>query len=1624
MRAPLRACLLPLLLAAGCGSAPPRTPPTQLITGGLAAWVDRGPQDKPVLVVGTVTPDGTHKALAHSNGLYLSLKEDNDFRVSLPFESVTSDGRLLRLQCHKHGNHTPGLSVRAADGGGLLVEVDDVVGLQSRVREVTIDYFLDADSPVEESWVPHLHPGPDYVAGDESWQLPLAFLRAGEHALALVPEPAGRELRRLPQALRVDPELRRIRHGLVAQQVEMTGEGTGLYRTDSGVDVQGETLTFRHLLLPTGQAVPRRTFDDIVDGLFRRWSAPQLDGPGDAQPVSWQRAAAQLTADAAARWADCRIAGKDLGLITSERREHGWRTWFTWRYQPLRTAMALHRMAELTGDEHLQEQAEQTVRSLLLAPSRAGLPPALIDIDPVARQVQGGTDDGADGHAGWIRTLDAVWTAYWRLRARQWLPNLSEQILAASRETTRFLLANQLANGAFPTFFDAEYLAPRRRVLFDDSAESAGAALFLAEYGAATGDGEALAAAGKTLQFLDNLSQDSAWRDFEIWRHENSMPANATAAGGADGSIGWLFASFAAVRLAQVGGPDQRAAAAGSARRFLHRLATFQQVRVRAWHPEDLVGGISCTNLDSRWNDARTGLAAEAFLAGYELTGERIWLQRGALALRAVLHAPLTDDSALAAGAGAGAISSQLAAAQWGQGVVDVDGGFAQGLDAIWLSELRATEDEVWLQCSSDAGVASARLTFRGLGSRQGMVLNVNGKVLGFRSAAQLTAGVDVEVRPLPRLDFRPPAEIAADVPWPLQVPCSGQGGAHCTAVLELRRDDQVVEKVPLALNTEVGTLQPVTAFVPRLPVGTQLAARLLVADGGTQWSVPAVGSRRIVVSDYQCLDPGDDDESYLQDAGDSRVALFADGREGCRELLAADAPQHPSMIMAVPVPPRAVRVQLDVWLLGAAQIDAEDRLLHLDSNAPPTPRHLQFTIADRRLWPDGLLPLRFEALGASLQVARIRYRSEGDAAEPPPAGHTRHNRVPASSLRIAVLPLRLDDLPCEATPDQLRTACFGDADYAMTPAPNPTVTAGSAASVLNSLSGGGTKLQGQVLHRLDILLLAAELRSEPDGGRQRLIDAVREALEVSGAAPDLDAVVVVHGGGDRLHLGPPTDDGIAPRILFMPERGTDGTFLASGDLLYRLLRATRELTDASAPEHGAFGALALGGVSPDHQPAGPIALDREKLGWVDRIELDQDAELEVPTLQQDRAFLGLRCIDLQDRGDLIVEGRREIRSDAGGDGVLLYWDQSAAPVLVARPEDAALVTRLRLSPRLEQAPTPFFPGTRQDLFAAPFVFGLRTHPTLATPRGEVPWALDLRHERGRSFASVTANFVALGDWRQALWQSSQPGAATTPMPLDLDLGRNGQVTASRSEVVVRPPLTGSIEGQLTLPRQDGLQRLFVRLEAAAGAPGAATAVRLGSGDRLLASVRVAAGAPASIELDLPPQARELRLACAAAAGDGVPVRLRQCTMVPRQPAWTVLTPPQQGCVEQAWMDQGFHSLGLAMRTDNGGRASLELPLILPSDPSRLRLVGGLPLAAARDVTLRLRLSLRAVDGSSVLAMAPELRLVRGAGATPLWTALVAMPEGPARELRMLRLELSGPPDTDLWFQTIEVCPR
>lgn len=1558
----MRACpvITPFLalVLAGCGSAP--VAPPSVTVPGAAAWAEPG-KDGPELVVGIPGPDGRPLALGRARGLRLVTEEDLGFPHILPFASSTRDGQQLVFHCLPAASHRARVQIEASSNGELRVLVVDEVGLENRVREITLDYQFLAEGPVGEAFVPQLPPRPEQALSDASFHLPLAYLRAGSRALAVMPdiEHLGRH-RRIPQCLRADPDLRQIRHGLMVPADVGGGEP---------VAVRGERLEFAHWVVPGGTAAPESTLNTLVDGIWQRL----------VTPVAQKRAAHAMPDVASVAQAFLARCKESNGSTAAS---------FGWDRQDLAVAHALARLA--MGDEVLRRQAARTVRLLLSAPRRSGMLPLRADVEP------GRLDAVATGNL--LRTQDAAWTGWWLLQLPAWLPEENENVAAATDELGRFLVHNQLDSGAFPTWFDREYLAPQRDPRLERSAESACAALFLAELAATTDKPDVTSACWRALSFLDSELRTTGLAT--ALPSERPLLSKGSCRPVSSQSLG--LASLAAARAASASkDSERREAGIALLRRFLLQLACLQQTWERPWQATDRTGAFRRSNLDADWNDHTTVLCALAFLEGYELTGDPTFLQRGAAALTAAMN-----TEGLTGGASAEAMAlvlfvSHRVQARLGQAVFDVPSGRTGALDALWIQHAAVTAGVVDLLPLTTAGPARARICIRGApplpeGYR------VTGTSRVSVSAAELAAGIELPVRTVPALTFRPPAEVALDQPFEAFAAWSGEWPDSAQAWLEVVSDRGSL-RVPLDADHEAHRFQPAEPFVPQGHEGERLRLRLWLQDGDLQLSEPVHGMRTVVIGPMHCIDPGDDDEHTLQRPTAARLELFETGAENCRAL-----PPEEGATWLVPVPPDATRLRLQILLRGHARVDAGDRTLHDDrEDADASVRWLAVESTDRRLWQDGTLPLRLQARHGPLQIARIRHLASGRGAIV--SGQVRPAE-PVPGLRVAVIPVEFDDLPVTATALDLQQACFGDRDYTATPGPQPRRTAGSAAALLRAMSGGDAALRGSVLEPIRVPGLASA-HCATEAARQKLAETLRQRLRSSDLLVDL--VVAVLGAPAAQWL-PGSMTGTPP-VVMLPERTADGSFLPSGSLLTALLVAGHGVADLTSPDASAFGRLDLTSCGGGHVPSGLTGSQLQRLGWVDRIELS-GGDVEVPALHEDRAFLALVADPLCGRADLLVEDRRSGPGEPGlSGGILLAWDlRQAPPLLFGRGREPCRPHLLRLSPDPASWPTPWHPGGPGDLFLAAVELDGSSSPSLATVEGESLWALSLRPGSNRWQLHIRSLVTQPGPFDAATWTTRTGPGEPAPMPLHLDLGSGGQVTTVAGTLRVKPRSSGSVRGDFPLPLASGPRRLFATLRADGG--NGVSEATLYAGAPLL-RVPLAAGAVARVEVDLP-RGLAPRLGFEVAAGrDGGPaVFLESWRLVPLQPAQTWLLGEADAPAAEPWSDGVVRTIALQLVCSD--QAPVELPAAVPAGRCILRLRLGRPYAEAEGEPVRVDLAMRSRDGSQVLPLC-ELSLPAGPG--PVTTALVPLPHRERDEVMFFVLRRSGPAGARAWVQSAQI---
>ncbi|MCA8942013.1 MAG: hypothetical protein KDB80_05575, partial [Planctomycetes bacterium] len=751
----------------------------------------------------------------------------------------------LRVECDESNGHAVSLTIRLSGPGETHVGVVDRVSRRSRVYELTLDYSWLQGSRLDRVITPYRSHRPEQLAGDLAFHAPVTFLRRGPAAFALTPdlEQLTRD-RRIPQAIEMLRSPWTVRHGLVAHRVaEPSSQVTFTREGVQPVAIGAEQLAFGHYVRALADAEPHASLVGAFSALWER-TAGRRSGLPPVGPSLSEAAELALVEFAATTWRDHGGVGgaHDAGSYSSAAvvESSGERsvadTWFGARRQALRTAYAELRRSERSSTASI-DRAASVARLALSAPRRSGLVPSRFHIDATGAQIWQPNDPNSvlgDHH----HVFDAAVTGYWLLELRGHLPDLAPRIDDVTRGLARFLMQNQRSSGSIPAFYDQEYLTPRRDVFDDRSPECGSAALFLAAFARTFDDPQAEVAAQRALRFLGaEMRPEQDWPDFETLDGSSAPRPHR----GVSGTLGLLFAAracFAAQSIAA----DPELTRLGA--EFCERLAMMQSAWSPNWVDDDLVGGIRSDTDHVAFDDPRQALAADAFLRAYRATGRREFLQRGAAALRAGLRraggawTPFRSEPEDSNWGRTTAVAiAELVGDQLGGAVVDVSGGFAEGLDAVWFEDLEIEDGRCAFRLLTEHPLRGpVRVVFRGLpDDLASLDLVVNGEELGSQTRERLTAGVDLQPERVPHFAFRPPTTIKQSAVWSPRATYTGSLPPDAEAHIEFWPIDDDAEpgRIPLELAT-AGHLSARHEPILALDLGTEIAARLVVetADG------------------------------------------------------------------------------------------------------------------------------------------------------------------------------------------------------------------------------------------------------------------------------------------------------------------------------------------------------------------------------------------------------------------------------------------------------------------------------------------------------------------------------------------------------------------------------------------------------------------------------------------------------------------------------------------------------------------------------------------------------------------------------------------------------------------------
>jgi hypothetical protein len=632
--------------------------------------------------------------------------------------------------------------------------------------------------PVDFVFTPQLRPAPDEVIADHVFRSPAFILQEGDIAAALVPDLRTIDGKERPLRsggdLQVASERRPfISFGLMnwkrkKEHVFYAHADTMLSRVGPG------KLTYGFFLYAKASAPPRGAFRDIVRFQWSQYGHRNLLNPVSPQSLPFaayiQKAWYEFLPSVAL---DTVYRGVPVTLLRQGRL--AWSNhlppaadndcWFNVWFNALRTAYGMHIYGRGAGDSSLVNRSERVLNLALLAPRGGGLAPTIFYIDSagghwVADHGWGGIDSGKR-----LPMFHNAWTATWMLAWADLVPAHRAEVLDYTAGIARFLIAHQEKSGVIPSWYDAATGEPSP-ALRDENAETAGAALFLSRYAAATGDTSSRRAAEKAMGYIfSSVVPDRKWFDFETFFSCSAKPVgffDAVTGQYPQNTLSMDMAAEACASLFSLTG-DTSFIGKGSA--ILDYLCLYQQVWSPRWLSCELFGGFGVQNTDAEWSDARQGYFAMTLMEYYALTGRREYFERGVAALRAMFslfESPVSPRTAenyghsggdspagvtgLHWGTGSSVVSIHLVTALYGDAYVNVRDGWGAGIDGCSIPFVNSTADVVRFTLTDNVGAhRTLRVTFGFAGDRTLSVF-VNGAPLGRFSPAELRRGIEVPV--------------------------------------------------------------------------------------------------------------------------------------------------------------------------------------------------------------------------------------------------------------------------------------------------------------------------------------------------------------------------------------------------------------------------------------------------------------------------------------------------------------------------------------------------------------------------------------------------------------------------------------------------------------------------------------------------------------------------------------------------------------------------------------------------------------------------------------------------------------------------------------------------------------
>jgi len=632
--------------------------------------------------------------------------------------------------------------------------------------------------PIDFIYTPALRPEPDEVIGDHIFRAPVFMMQHKNRFAALIPDIAflGDGTRVIKTAGDVQIESSDepfMSYGLM--NWERKREHVYYAYTDTLPSVVADTvLSYGYSIYIRADAPAKQGYRDIVRYQWERigrgnllyLESPQSEPFDRYIHQAWKEFLPSIALDTV--YNDVPVTLLRQGRLAWSNDMHPEAdndTWFNVWFQSLRTAYGIFMYGQETKNEHLQRQARQVLNLALQVPRHNGIAPSVFYLDSagghwVADHAWGGIENGE-----YFSMFHNCWTGYWML---QWLDLTDEASQAILRYTTAlgdFLIRQQKDSGVIPSWYHPETLEPSP-ILRDENAETAGAALFLAELYNRTKQRKYLDSAEKGMQYIfTRIVPEHRWFDFETFFSCSRKPVgffdNYTRQH-PQNTLSLFKAIEACHSLYEITG-SRTYYDYGTA--LLDYLLLYQQIWSPGFLSSQLFGGFGVQNTDGEWSDSRQGYFAVTLMKYFELTGKREYLERAVAALRAMFSLFESPDSSrtfenyahasfdmpggvtgIHWGTGSSVVSIHIMRRKYGDAYIHLKEGWGVGIDGCTVKDVVLRENEIYVQIEKIVDHRKpVRIVFGQIPGEEYNLI-VNGSNQGTFDRLLLMKGISVDV--------------------------------------------------------------------------------------------------------------------------------------------------------------------------------------------------------------------------------------------------------------------------------------------------------------------------------------------------------------------------------------------------------------------------------------------------------------------------------------------------------------------------------------------------------------------------------------------------------------------------------------------------------------------------------------------------------------------------------------------------------------------------------------------------------------------------------------------------------------------------------------------------------------